>query len=469
MNQVRLNEEIANEEGDKPPSQIKSLIVSNIAETYYKTYKKTNPQEAETRINYDFLEAERAAFYTCENKAVITSVPVNAEFLHDSKKLLGLDCLINLYPENPTHRISADILKDKILFSEVVAIIKTNPGLELIPYYATEEFFDLVSTLRQKGLKFTTPETVSAKNRFIRDHYNCKVGFRKLWDKTMDEHSFVKIPKGFVVDDLAEGIDAAWWFYQHKTDFVVKYNRGTSGFGVVFYHCRDLPAEEKEFRKYLRNHHAERMWFEESFVVEEWIDIDQEFYGGSPSIEFKINGEVRHQYTCVQRLGEKSYFEGIMMAKEVEEKSDIDLKRAVENCLEYGESLSELGYRGLFDIDLVIDKKHNVFAVEANLRRTGGTHIHETAQHFFGKNFEQKTVVVSKDNLPVSPAIQTYHDFKAKAQSLYFSKEKGEGIIPTIVSFLKIGKVGYIAFGKTLKRVEEIEKELSAAVSEKSP
>jgi hypothetical protein len=457
---------------DKPPplkeekngTDIKTLVISNVAETYYKTYKK-QPEDFETRIRYDFLEAERGLFYTDDNKAVVTSLPVDSVFLEDLKQILGHKYLINLYPINPTYRLCFDIISDKQLLSQITEIIRANPGISLIPYYATEEFFDLVALLRHKDLKFTTPETVSSKNRFIRDHYNCKVGFRKLWEKATDQNSFVNVPQGFIVDDLQEGIDAGWWFKEQKKNFVIKYNRGTSGFGIVFYDLAKLPKDERNFKKYLRSNHQDKIWFEENFVVEEMIDVDKEYYGGSPSVEFKVNGDVRHTYNCLQRLDADNYFEGVLISKIAEDESDVDFERVEKNCEEFGEALLDLGYRGIFDVDLVIDKKHNIYAVESNLRRTGGTHIYETAQYLLGKNFRQKVIVASKDNLVVSQKIKNYPDFKKYTSQLYFTKEKNHGIIPTITSFLPTGHIGYIVIGKDMNEVGIIEEELKKAIS----
>lgn len=444
----------------------KSLIISNIAETYYRVYQKSEPKKAKLLTEYDFLEADRGLFYANHPKVCITSVPVDPQFLGDVKNILGYERLTNLFPQKPSERICRDIINDRLLFEEIEKIIRQNPGIAIIPYYATPEFFELITILKHRKLSFVTPETISPKNRFIRDHYNSKVGFRQLWDKATDEHSFVKIPKGFVVDDLDEALDAAWWFYQNQTDFVFKYSRGTSGFGVVFYHCHNLPREEKAFKRYLTKKHQAKMWFEESFVIEEFINLDRSFYGGSPSIEFKINEDVQHEYNCLQRLrSEDNYFEGIIISKEAEQLLTFDLNRVVKNCLEFGSALADLDYKGIFDIDLVVDKKHNVYAVESNLRRTGGTHIFETAIHLFGRNFIDKIVVASRDNLPVNKNLQTYADFKKAAHHLYFGQEKGEGIIPTITSFLPTGKVGLMTFGKTLEKVEKIEKELISLVS----
>lgn len=447
-------------------NKYKSLIISNIAETYYKTYQKSNPEEAGKRIEYDFLEAERGIFYTHKPKVVITSIPIDKQFLQDIQKILGYQ-IINLYPINPTEVISRDILQDQKLLAEVVKILKNNPGIDIIPYYATPEFFDLLTHFRQKHLKFNTPETVSPKNRFIRDHYNCKVGFRKLWEKTMDKHSFVKIPHGFIVDNLEEAIDAAWWYFQNKKNFVFKYNRGTSGFGIVFYKYQDLPKEEETFRVYLKEKHTDRIWFEEDFVVEEFIDIDKSIYGGSPSLEFRTNGKVTHLYNCLQRLSRNSYFEGVYISKEAEGKLKFDIERVINNCIDFGESLLDQGYKGLFDVDLVIDKKHNIYAVESNLRRTGGTHVHETAVHLFGRNYLNKTAVTSRDNLPISSNIKTYSDLRARIHKLYFDPQKMEGVIPIITSFISIGKIGYMIFGNNLERIKQIESELESLVRTK--
>lgn len=443
----------------------KTLIISNIAETYYKTYKKASEEEAARRIKYDFLEGERGVLYQSDNKIVITSTPIDDGYLKDLSSILGYRYIVNLYPKKPTERLCQDLIRDKRLFKQLVEILKNNPGIKIIPYFATEDFFDLLTALKQKRLKFSTPESVPPRNRFIRDHFNCKVGFRKLWEQSSHETSFVKIPRGFIVENLKEALDAAWWFYQKRTDFVFKYNRGTSGLGIVFYHCNSLPKKESAFRQYLRQRHRDKIWFEENFVVEEYIDVNKEFYGGSPSVEFRIDNSVKHQYNCFQRLDKNAYFEGVLIAEELEEKSAIDFSRVVDSCMGFGRALHDLGYRGFFDIDLIIDKKNNIYAVESNLRRTGGTHIFELARFLFGRNFIKKVAVASRDNLAVAKEIKTYQELKKRSQHLFFSIKKGEGIIPAIPSFLQIGQIGYIVFGKTVERINQIEAAFKEAVS----
>jgi len=199
--------------------QYKSLIISNLAETYYQTYRKSDPTEAEKLIQSDILESDRAVFYANNSKILITSLPLNHEFLEDVRRILSYE-IINLYPHKYSESICKDILDDKTLLNQIQKIIRENPDIEIIPYYATSEFFELLTILKQNKLQFTTPETISPKNRFIRDHYNCKVGFRELWERATDKDSFVKIPPGFIVNDLKEALDAAWWFYQKNTNLI---------------------------------------------------------------------------------------------------------------------------------------------------------------------------------------------------------------------------------------------------------
>ena len=46
-------------------------------------------------------------------------------------------------------------------------------------------------------------------------------------------------------------------------------------------------------------------------------------------------------------------------------------------------------------MDLVVSKDGRVYAVESNIRRTGGTHIHEYCMALFGINYMQKYYIKS--------------------------------------------------------------------------
>jgi hypothetical protein len=62
-----------------------------------------------------------------------------------------------------------------------------------------------------------------------------------------------------------------------------------------------------------------------------------------------------------------------------------------------GKKLSNLGYRGIFELDLVVSKSNKLYAVESNLRRNGGTHIHEFCKTILGKNYPNNYWVHSQD------------------------------------------------------------------------
>ncbi len=53
----------------------------------------------------------------------------------------------------------------------------------------------------------------------------------------------------------------------------------------------------------------------------------------------------------------------------------------------FARRLQQMGYVGHFDLDTVVDDAGRVYLLEINPRRTGGTHVHEFAEHVFGADY----------------------------------------------------------------------------------
>lgn len=425
--------------------KLETLFISNIAEVYYKTYYNLPDSERKAHINYDLIEAERALVCLSDNKVVVVSKKPPKNYINDICQRIGYKNLVVLAPRRFTERLSSDIMEEPGLLKKVVQIIKDNPGIHVVPYYPTEEFFDLLVFLRQKNLKFDTPETVYRENRFVHHHHNSKIGFRTVWDKALDYNSPIKIPQGFIVDDVEEAITAARWFYYKKKNFIFKYNRGASGVGIVFYNYKDLPQDEEAFRDYLLSRHQDRIWYEENFIVEEAIDRDKSFFDGTPSIEFKINGKVQFTYVCAQWVNEKASFDGIYLGKELLDPKNLAINDLIKDGTRFGEALKELGYRGIYDIDTVIDKNKQIYAVESNMRRTGGTHVYELGKYLYGPNFLDKVCLTSRESLPIKKNINTYQKLFKIVKPLLFDKKKKYGIILVQPDAVLINQLGYIA------------------------
>ena len=405
-----------------------TIYISNVLESYYRGYNKLPEEQMKGWYRYDFLEENRALLYGKDNKIVITSYPINSDYLSDLSRIVKWENVQNWFPSTPSPAISLDIINNTKLRDKIITAIKQNPGISLIQYRSTPEFHKLVSYLKSLDLDFVTPELIESSQEFVLDYYNTKRGFRHLWSEVMGQNTKrISIPQGFICADLKEAIYASWWFRQKNKNFVVKYNKGVQGIGVVLNKAKDFSLDRKEFEEQLKNKLTEEMWRESTIIVEELIVPDNSKLGGSPDVEFYIDkkGKVIFSYPCEQILERGKKFIGIYFHKELLKTKQ--MQAAKKAGLVFGRGLSNMGYRGVFDIDLVINKEGKVYAVEANLRRTGGTHLHEFATNLLGKDYWQKYYVMSLD-LRLKHSC-TYLEAKQKLETIAFDDKTKQGVI----------------------------------------
>ncbi len=405
-----------------------TIYISNVLESYYRGYDQLPEAEKQSWYRYDFLEANRAVLYGADNKVVVTSYPINPEYLKDLEKTTGWQNVLNLYPDEPKPSISLDLINNPVFKAKLIDLIKSNPGISLIQYRSTPEFHQLVEFLHQEKLDFQTPELIAGSDEFILNYYNTKRGFRHLWSGVMDDfRTDINIPEGYICGDLEEAIEAAWWFRNHNRSFVFKYNRGVQGVGVVLNRVADFANSKTEFIKQLKSRLTENFWQEPAIVVEELIEPDTSKLGGSPDVELFVdrNGEVEFSYPCEQILENDKKFIGVYIHPELLKFPQMQAAKQAGMAL--GKVLSQKGYRGCFDVDMVIDKQGRAFAVEANLRRTGGTHLHELATALLGKNYWQKAHIMSLDLKLKQPL--SYLEIKNRLGDLNWQKQFGQGVI----------------------------------------
>ncbi len=446
-----------------------SIYISNILEGNYRSYQSLPTKKRIYWTRYDLMDANRVLLYRGDHKVIITSFPINKSHFDFFTKLMGWKNIVNLYPEHSSNSICEDLLSNKNLNQNLKEIIKTNPKIQIIPYRTTPEFNKLAASLKQEGLKFTTPESVDPDKAFGLNYAHSKRGFRHLWSKSNREESIVKIPQGFITANKEEAAEAGFWFKQQEKDFVIKYNKGTQGVGILLNKQKDFSPEKQEFKKQLKNLMTDKIWHEPVIIVEELITPNNSYLGGSPSIELLItekNG-IKKSYASQQLLAEdKKTFLGVYIHPEIIK--DKLIQAAFKDSLNFGRQLAELGYHGYFDVDLVISKDKQIYAVESNLRRTGGTHVHEAAQSLLGEKYEYQYHVMGKDVfLSEKNKNLDYQEIKKRLKNqLIKNKKQKEGILITNPDMLNVNVLSFIITAKTKEKLFQLEKILKKKLQE---
>lgn len=447
------------EQEDKPPSpkkQIKTIYISNILEGYYKSYNAMKSQEKGLFwTRFDIFDSNRALLYGDDNKVIITSSPINKPHLVHMIHLMGWKEVHNISPTKATHSISDDCVGDHILKTELIQIIEQNPGVAVIPYRSTPQFQKLIHFLRERKLIFETPETIPEEKQFILNYFNTKRGFRHLWHLSYaDNPPYVQIPEGFITQNKKEAIDAAWWFKQDNESFVIKYNSGVQGIGIELINHKTLPNDKEKFSMQMKNLLKDKMWNETIIIIEKAIPTNERAESVSPSVEMYINpqGEVSESYVSDQILAEdKRTFRGIYIYPEL--MTDVAIKKTFDSSVKFGKRLAQYGYRGVFDMDLIRSTNNEIYVVEANLRRTGGTHLHELCLALLGKKYGHNYHSLIEDIYLNKKHGFTYEKCRSLFENELYSNRKHFGIIFANPDMLKVNILVIVLIAKTKEQI----------------
>lgn len=446
---------------------IKTIYISNILEGYYKGYNALKSQKERLFwTQFDIFDSNRALLYGEDHKVIITSTPIDKLHVTHVLQLMNWHYVHNISPAKISHSISADCMKDNSLKTKLIHLIKNNPGVALIPYRSTPQFQKLIHFLRAQKLQFETPETIPEEKQFILNYFNTKRGFRHLWHMShANNPPHVQIPEGFITQNKKEAVDAAWWFKQRCESFVIKYNSGVQGIGIELIDYETLPNDKKRFYTHMKALLKDKMWSEPVIIIEKAISANEKAESISPSVEIYINpkGEVSQSYASDQILAaDKRTFRGVYIYPEL--MTDASIKKTFDSGIKFGKRLAEYGYRGVFDIDLIRSKNNKIYAVEANLRRTGGTHLHELCLALLGKRYGNTYHTVVEDIYLNKNHGLTYKKCRSLFAKELYSNKKHAGIIFANPDMLKVNILVIMLFAKTRRHIatlrEKVEKKL---------
>lgn len=441
----------------------KTIYISNILEGYYKSYLDLPKKKRDYWTQYDTLDSNRAWMYGDDNKVVVTSTPILPAHFSSMKHLLGWRKVINISPSRPGYSISEDAYKNSFLKNKIVEIINQNPGIALIPYRLTPQFQKLIHFLNTKNLNFTTPETIPQDKQFVLTYFNTKRGFRHLWHMSgADSSTYIKIPEGFIAEDKQETIEAAWWFTTHNKSFVIKYNKGTQGIGVLMIDRATLPRNRENFNTHVKKLLSDKIWRSSAIVIEEAIPITVGSESVSPSIEMYVSpdGTVNKYYACDQVLAEdKKTFRGIYTYPGLYKDSNI--KHAFKAGLKFGRQLARYGYRGVYDIDLIRSKQNNMYVVESNMRRTGGTHLHEFCLALLGSRYAERYHALIEDLMLRPNHGLTYDSCKELFRDELYQDNQKKGIIFSNPHMLNVNILAVVVIAQNKNDLNELRASLT--------
>lgn len=432
-----------------------SIFIANLSEIARPLARMMEKKKANIEINEDHYLCDRFIFSDEKNRVLVTPYLINKDFFEFSKKITGFDRLINLSPKKIDESICESIIKDKTLFSKLVYFIRNNPKIKLISYSTTEEFTKLVKLLRKQGLVFKTPEMPNVDKEWTGPFFDSKAGFRQSVYNL--KGNFPEIPDGMICDGIIEVIAWAEYFLKKYKGCVIKSNRGLAGAGLRIIKINQI--KNNDIKTYLTNILKEKYWSKDLVVVEKYIESNKKISGGSPNVELKINDKgVKTLYFCGMRVSSEGVFQGIEIGLGA---LPLYIKRNLHQAaIKFGQFLKLAGYKGFFELDWVYGLDGKLYPIEANLRRTGGTHIYEIAKVLLGDDF-QKKYYVTATNIQIAPKLKNKSFGEVKNllnDILYPINSKQKGVIITIFSYLKFGRIGYLVIGKNKKETSEIEK-----------
>lgn len=413
---------------------IRTVVVANTAEAFERLLGKiSQTDEGARRIRHELTLSQRAFFYGGDDKIIITPQRVPEELISRNAALCGFSNVQNVCPTEPAIALSRAASKDRPLIKLLVRTLSKTESVIFLSYAATPAFRRFLEEIGKEGVQAVAEEGSVTFPSWILEYLDSKLGFRIEMQRLATINRHILIPEGFVARNAKEALSMAEWFYTKDRSAVIKVNFGESGWGLWVLKTKAYPnaaAIRKAFRSQAL---SDPVWKGTLCIVEEFIEPDEDIAGGSPSAELFIgNDGPRITYCCGQLLDNGQFF-GIEMGKGV-------LSRRVKGVLErialaIGNRYHELGYRGFCDIDFVVAKNGDLYAVETNPRRTGGTHIYDLARRLFGDSWENERYFLSHDSFQYGTDVLSAENLFKILESLLFPirKEK-RGIVVTSIN-----------------------------------
>ncbi|MDD2922706.1 MAG: hypothetical protein PHQ36_10515, partial [Anaerolineales bacterium] len=268
------------------------------------------------------------------------------------------------------------------------------------------------------------------------------------------------LPFGVSCYDLDHALQVAEWFSRRGESCVVKPETGESGISVFVSHPREGGLDEGVKQAILTTPYFRN----EAIIVESYIPAREQL---SPSLEIKVprfgEGKPEVTYVSGQLFLKFGDFCGVQVDKSLYEAAWYPTLEA--NGLLLAERLQELGYVGHFDLDCIVGDDGRVYLLEINARRTGGTHVHDFAKHFYGDDYIDKVSLISHEAMNSGAItdpralIEVLRDYL-----LPIKNDERHGLIITITRALHKHRFGCIVVAPTARQARQLQEDALAHI-----
>lgn len=348
-----------------------------------------------------------------EGDLVIVSGLINKDFKLYVGQTLGIDAnklkVLSVNSSNLSTLANSLREREVSFIKEIYKFINDNTSVTLLCYALDISTWEFTKNL---GVFFDGYNQVVPFD-LVKQIYNLnlKSGFRNLAAKL----GLRTVPGVFCEgSDFLKKVSTS--FLNKYEKVIVKLDRSSNGYGHLILSRNDNLYAVID--SYIQNF-AEQP---QEFIVERFIP-----FVSVPSIEMIIeSSNIDLYYICDQRCRNHS-FSGMRTGF-------TDLPEHIINELLsagklLGNYLYNLGYRGIFDIDAGVTKEGELFFTESNIRRTGGTYLHELVCKLVGKNYLRDRVWVS-DTRTSKYKSNFKNGYSALIESdIAFSHKRRKGVI----------------------------------------
>lgn len=431
------------------------LAIANTAEAFLDLIHRYDDSKRDQLVYDEHVLGDRAILWGAgDKKIVLTSYPI--PHLEYAVKSLGYIELRNFSPQFPTESLCTDILLDKQLFNTIVSHLSKYAEIRLMSYVASTQLAILIDALSSAGLNLVLGETpVSADGLEISRRFSTKAGFRSMFEQWDSSKHGLAMPTGIICHTADEAVQETIRRLGEGRSCLCKADKGESGIGLLWFKSSENLTADLVKERII----GEAAFGDDPIIVEDLIypPEDLSSTAHSPSIEAYISqaGDVDITYSCGQLFEASGHFTGVYIGSDLLSE---DISRQMKVAIEYlGQKLATQGYRGYFDLDFVIDNKYQVFVVEGNPRRTGGTHLHDLATFLFGTRYFDRFVLLTRSS-KISSTLTKWEEVVAVTGDLLFCcGQRESGIIPIVTSTISSGIIGYAVVAKTAAAALELE------------